>query len=249
MGSMPTPRLSIVIPAYNEEDRLPPTLGKLFDYLPQLSAPYEIIVADDGSRDATAAKVRNLQAAHPELVLISDGINRGRTGAVKLGVAAARGEFILETDADGSVAEEAIGRFMHTLESRPSLDAVFGSRELPDSHKALRQPPLRVFLGYGFIYLARLIFWMWGITDFALGFKMFRRATAEDLFAHQFERHIIAEAELVFAAAARGHTFVEMPVTWTDNADSRIHPIKEVFRSLVGLVRIRLRALRGAYRK
>ncbi|HEY4501839.1 MAG TPA: glycosyltransferase [Candidatus Paceibacterota bacterium] len=244
---MPEPHLSIVIPAYNEEARLPPTLQKLFAYLPPLGRPFEILISDDGSRDGTVAVVKGLQADHPELVLLSDGVNRGRTTAMRRGFEAARGEFILETDADGSVADEAIGRFMHKLESDPGLAAVFGSREMPGAHKALHQPPLRVFLGYGFIYLTRLVFWMWSSTDFALGFKMFRRAAARDIFAHQYEPHVVAEAELVFVAQYRKHKFVELPVTWTDNADSRIRPVREVFRSLVGLCRIRVRSLMGRY--
>ena len=243
------PYLSVVIPAYNEQDRLPPTLERLFAYLPTLGHAYEIIIVDDGSKDRTTEVVQELQAAHPELVLISDGINRGRTPTVQRGMAAARGVYILETDADGSVADEAIGRFLRELEQDSALSAAFGSRELPGSHKALWQPPLRVFLGYGFIYLTRFVFWMWSVTDFALGFKLFRADAARDMFAHQYEPHVVAEAELVYIAKVRGHRFVELPVTWTDNADSRIRPIREVFRSLVGLARIRMRSLTGAYHR
>ncbi len=244
---MSEPYLSIVIPAYNEETRLPPTLDKLFAYVPALGKPYEILVVDDGSRDKTVEVVRGLQALHPELVVLSDGINRGRTGAVKRGMAAARGTFILETDADGSVAEEAIGRFMQALEADPALSAVFGSREMAGARKAVDQPLLRVFLGYGFIYLTRLVFWMWRTTDFALGFKMFRRDAVQDIFARQFEPHVVAEAELVYVAKQRGHACIELPVVWTDNADSRIRPLREVFRSLIGLVRIRVRGWLGKY--
>lgn len=245
---MPEPYLSIVIPAYNEESRLPPTLERLFAYLPALGKPYEIIIVDDGSRDKTVEVVRALQAMHGELVLLADGINRGRTKAVKRGMAAARGAYILETDADGSVADEAIGRFLRALESNDTLSAVFGSREMLGARKAVDQPPLRVFLGYGFIYLTRLVFWMWRTTDFALGFKMFRHDAARDLFAHQFEPHVVAEAELVYVAKLRKHTCIELPVTWTDNADSRIRPLREIVRSLVGLMRIRWRGWSGGYR-
>lgn len=245
---MPEPFLSIVIPAYNEEGRLPPTLQRLFAYLPTLGRPFEIIVADDGSRDGTAGVVKKLQAAHPELVLLSDGINRGRTPAMRRGFAAARGEFILETDADGSVADEAIGRFLQKLESDPALAAVFGSREMQGSRVVVYQPPLRVFLGYGFLYLTRFLFGMWKITDFALGFKMFRREAARDIFAHQYEPYVVAEAEIIYVAKIRGHKFIEMPVTWTDDADSRIRPLREIVRSVLGLVRILWRSIAGTYR-
>lgn len=249
MNIVKEPYLSIVIPAYNEEKRLPPTLAKLFAYLPSIGKPFEIIVSDDGSKDGTADMVRGLQQEHPELVLLSDGINRGRTPAMRRGIEAARGELILETDSDGSVAEEAIGRCVAAFDADPSLACTFGSRELPASNIVKWQPPLRVFLGYGFLYLTRTIFWMWSVTDFALGFKMFRRTAALDIFAHQFERHIVAEAEIIYVAKKRGHRFIEIPVTWTDDEDSRIRVAREIYRSLVGLARIKLRSFSGAYRK
>jgi len=245
---MPEPYFSIVIPAYNEEHRLPPTLNKLFAYLPTLGKPFEIIVVDDGSKDATAAKVREMQAQYPELVLISDGINRGRTPTMRHGFASARGELILETDSDGSVAEEAIGRMVAAFDADASLQVALGSRELPESHIVVWQPPMRVFLGYGFLYLTRFVFWMWDITDFALGFKMFRKAAAQDIFAHQYEPYVVAEAEIIFIAKKRGYTYREFPVVWTDDADSRIRPLREIFRSLVGLTRIRMRGWFGYYR-
>lgn len=244
---MAQPYLSVVIPAYNEEKRLPPTLQTLFAYLPTLAVPYEVVVSDDGSTDATARIVRELSNTHAELVLLSDGVNRGRTTAMRRGIELARGELILETDSDGSVAEEAIGRCVAEFQKNPSLDCVFGSRELPESRILVWQPPLRVFLGYGFLYLTRLVFWMWRNTDFALGFKMFRAAAARDIFSHQYEKHLVAEAEIIYIANKRKHSFIEIPVTWTDDADSRIRPLREVFRSLVGLLRIRVRSLAGRY--
>lgn len=245
---MPGPYLSIVIPAYNEEGRLPPTLTKLFAYLPTLGKPFEIIVVDDGSKDRTAEVVRALQSAHPELVLLSDGINRGRTPAMRHGFASARGELILETDSDGSVAEEAIGRMVAAFDADASLQVALGSRELPESHIVVWQPPMRVFLGYGFLYLTRFVFWMWNITDFALGFKMFRKAAAQDIFVHQYEPYVVAEAEIIFIAKVRGYKYREFPVVWTDDADSRIRPLREIFRSLLGLTRIRMRGWFGYYR-
>ena len=242
------PYLSIVIPAYNEERRLPPTLHKLLAVLPSLGRPYEIIVVDDGSSDGTVEKVAELAQTHPEIRVLSDGQNRGRTVAVRRGMEAAQGDLLLETDADGSVAEEAVIRFVRAFENDPTLDAAFGSRELPASNIVVWQPPSRVFLGYGFLYLARLTLWMWDSTDFALGFKMFRREAARDILAHQYERHVVAEAEIIYVARVRGHRFVELPVTWTDDADSRIRPFREIIRSLIGLARIRVRALRGGYR-
>jgi dolichyl-phosphate beta-glucosyltransferase len=241
------PYLSVVIPAYNEERRLPPTVRRLSVYLPTLGIPYEIVVVDDGSTDGTVAQVRALEQEYPELRIIADGINRGRAPAVKYGVLQAKGELILETDSDGSVADEAIGRCVTAFAADPSLAAVFGSREMRDSHIVVWQPPLRVFFGYGFLYLTRILFRMWHITDFALGFKMFRRSAAHDIFAHQYEPFIVAEAEIIYVTAHRGHHFMEIPVTWTDDADSRIKPFREIGRSLLGLLRILVRSFLGKY--
>lgn len=114
--SMKDPHLSIIIPVYNEVNRLPRTLDSLFSYLPKLERTYEIVVVDDGSLDTTKSLVENIIKTHPEVRLISYTPNRGRGYAVKQGVLGARGEIILETDADGSVADEAIGRFLRAFD-------------------------------------------------------------------------------------------------------------------------------------
>ena len=128
--------------------------------------------------------VRQLQIQNNNLVLVSDGINRGRGEAVRIGVSKARGDLILVTDADGSVADEAIGRFVAAFDSDAELQAVFGSREMRGAVILGAQPYMRWLLGYVFIYLARFLFLLWHVTDFTLGFKMFRSAAARDIFAH-----------------------------------------------------------------
>ena len=242
------PKLSVVIPAYNEEKRLPRTIDRLLSYLPTLNISWEILVVDDGSRDGTVQYVQGVAATHKEVRIISDGKNRGRGGAVKIGVKEAKGEFILETDSDGSVADEAIGRCLDAFEKDPTLDAIFGSRELKESKIMEWQPPMRVFLGYGFIYLARIVFFMWNITDFTLGFKMFRANAARDIFANQFDPNYFAEAEIVFVADKRGYKYIEIPVIWTNDLDSRIKPMRDVFRTLQGMGKVLLRWIAGAYR-
>ncbi|HYF05876.1 MAG TPA: glycosyltransferase [Patescibacteria group bacterium] len=242
-------QLSVIIPAYNEENRLPPTLKRLVPYLRSLNITFEVIIVNDGSKDETAARVNELAKEFPEIKLVDDGFNRGRTGAMRRGIEVARGEILLETDSDGSVHDEAIGRFFRELERDSELAALFGSREIAGSKIALQQPWLRVFLGKGFIYLARLVLGMWHFSDFALGFKMIRRDAAAKIFAVQKEKHLVAESEIVYLAHLFNMKYQELPVTWTDNADSRINPFKEVYRSLVGLLRIKLRGIFGHYQK
>ncbi len=242
------PLLSLVIPAYNEEKRLPKTLQRTVPYLQGEHVSFEVIVVDDGSTDATLAVVQELAGKYPEIRLVSDGANHGRGAAVKKGIFESRGSLILETDADGSVADEAIIRFVERFENDTELDVIFGSRELPESRIVLWQPPLRIFLGYGFLFLARALFWMWRTTDFTLGFKMYRRLAAHDVFKHQFDHYYVAEAEKVFVTKIRGHHFIELPVTWTDDPDSRIRPVRDVFRSLKGMTLILIRFVQGKYR-
>ena len=240
-------KLSIIIPAFNEQNRLPPTLHRLFRYLPGLGCSYEIIVADDGSIDQTAELVRQLQNQNDNLVLVSDGINRGRGEAVRIGVSKARGDLILVTDADGSVADEAIGRFVAAFDSDAELQAVFGSREMRGAVILGAQPYMRWLLGYVFIYLSRLLFSLWHVTDFTLGFKMFRLAAARDIFAHQYDPFFLAEAELVYVAHIRRHRNIELPVAWTDSTDSKVNPLRDVGRSLIGLLQILYRRFTGMY--
>lgn len=242
------PYLSVIIPVYNEERRIRKTLERMLPYLRSQGRTFEILIVDDGSRDRTVEVVAEAALQYPELRLVGDGTNRGRGGAVKFGIRHARGELILETDADGSVADEAIGRFMAQFEADPELDAVFGSRKMEGARIVLWQPWYRVFLGYGFLYLARCAFWMWSTTDFILGFKMYRREAARDIFAHQFDPYYVAEAEKVFVAKLRGHKAIELPVTWTDDPDSRVRPVRDSLRSLKGIAAIYVRLLSGRYR-
>lgn len=239
--------LSIIIPAFNEENRLPPTLHRLFRYLPGLDCSYEIIVADDGSIDQTADLVRQLQTQNNNLLLVSDRINRGRGEAVRIGISKAQGDLILVTDADGSVADEAIGRFVAAFDSDAELQAVFGSRELKGAIILGPQPLMRWFLGYVFLYLSRVLFSLWHVTDFTLGFKMFRSEAARDIFSHQYDPFFLAEAELVYVAHIRQHRNIELPVAWTDSKDSRVNPIRDVARSLIGMLRILYRRFAGMY--
>lgn len=245
---MNEPHLSIIIPAYNEVSRLPRTLDSLFSYLPKLERTYEILIVNDGSADGTKELVENIIKTHPEVRLISYSPNRGRGYAVKRGVLEAKGDIILETDADGSVADEAIGRFLRAFDSDSSLQAVFGSREMEGARIAERQPPLRVFLGYMFILLAKILFWMWNVSDFTLGFKMFRREAARDIFARQYNIYYLAEAEIIYVAEKRGFKWIQLPVTWVDNKDSRVNPFIETLRSLFGIVQVLVNSLVGKYK-
>lgn len=231
-------KLSIVIPAYNEEKRLPRTLDKIIAYLSQYcKESYEIIIVDDGSRDRTAEIVGGYAKKYPFMHLIKKAGNAGRGAAVRDGIKEATGEIILETDADGSVEEEAILRFLNFFEKNKDVDVIIGSRNMAGAEILTPQPFLRVFLGYGFLYLARILF-NWSITDFTLGFKMFRQEAAKDIFAHQLDNQYLAEAEIVVVAGSRNWRLKELPVFWTDFRESKVHPLRDSWRSLSGMIKL-----------
>ncbi|MEQ1919005.1 MAG: bifunctional glycosyltransferase/class I SAM-dependent methyltransferase, partial [Elusimicrobiota bacterium] len=230
---------SIVIPAFNEELRLPGMLERLS--AATRGADAEILIVDDGSSDRTA----EIAAAAGARVLSLER-NGGRGAAVRAGIAAASGELILEMDADGSVDFEAIGRFAAYLDRYPGVDALSGSRNADGAVIAVPQPILRVFLGNGFLYAARAVFG-WDVTDFTLGFKMFRREAALDVIRHQFDCGYLAEAELLVAARGRGWRVVELPVRWVEYGGSRIRPLLESWRSFWGLLGMLWRDARGDY--
>lgn len=243
-------RLSLVIPAYNEELRLPSTLDRTLGFLSaHFPHTYEIIVVDDGSKDGTTSVVDDFASRFPGKVrLISYHPNQGRGVAVRKGVEAATSDYILETDADGSVDEEAILRFYQFLEANPEVQAAMGSRNAPGAKILTYQSPLRVFLGEVFILFAWLFFGFKS-SDYVLGFKMFRRDAAKDIFSHQYDNHYLAEAEVMYVAHKREWKFVELPVLWTDFKNSRVRPIQESIRTFGGLFKIKKRALRSMYEK
>lgn len=244
---MTMPELSIVIAVLNEEKRLPRTLHRLLEYLTRAGLRFEIIIVNDGSIDGTVGKVLDFSRETGGVVkLLSHFPNFGRGISIREGVLSARGEIILETDADCSVDPEAILRFLAEFKKRPDLDVIFGSRQMAGA-TVTNKPTIRVFLGYGFIYLAKIMLWSWRTTDFTLGFKMFRKKSAQDIFAHQYDNHFAAEAEIVYVAKVRGWRIAELPVTWTDNRDSRVRPLRDSFRSFRGILKILLNRLAGKY--
>lgn len=241
--------LSIIIPAYNEENRLPPTLTRVINFLhPHYRGIFEIMVMDDGSEDGTDKCVNAFTIQYPQVHCIRFEKNQGRGVVVRRGVEMAKGDLILEMDADGSVDVEAIGRFVEYMNTHTDVNMLIGSRNIEGARIVQRQPILRIILGNLFFTLAWIMFG-WDFQDRVNGFKMFRKFAARDIFAHQYETGFLAEAELVVIAEQRGWKYELLPVVWTDNRDSRIRPLRESWRSFWGMFAILKRARQGAYRK
>ena len=244
---MGEPQLSVVVPAYNESGRIGATLDAIVAYLAAEGVDGEVVVVDDGSADGTADVVARYADAHPAVRLESYGGNRGKGYAVRHGVLASRGAEVLFCDADGSTPMSEAAKVLAPLRAGDA-DVAIGSRELPESDLARPQPSYRRLMGWVFRWLVRLIV-VRGFRDTQCGFKAFRREAAAAVFERQTLDGFAFDVELLFIARRLGYRVVEVPVRWLDSPDSRVRPGRDSLRMLLDLIRIRLRALRGAYRR
>lgn len=240
--------LSVIIPAYNEEKRLPRTLEKVFKHLAEsFLADYEVVVANDGSKDHTAQVVRELVSQYPSLKLLDYKINRGRGAVCQAAVHEASGKYLLIIDADGSTDVKDITPFYNYLASHPEVDILTGSRDIAGAKILTPQPVFRIFLNKIFLLMAKVLFG-WPMHDRVNGFKMFRREAALDIYPHQTETSFFAEAELIYIADIRGWQVRELPIVWNDDRDSKVKPFKEAWRSFWSMFKIFLRGKRGVYK-
>ena len=237
--------LSVVIPAFNEAGRISAPLVAIAEHLACMALTAEILVVDDGSRDATWEVVRRLA---PELPVALRGIrcprNRGKGHAIKVGFQAARGERILFSDADLSTPIACAQSLLDALDA--GADIAIGSRKAPGASISVRQPFLREALGRGFTTLVRLL--GVDVTDVTCGFKAFRAEPGKWLFERVRVFDWSFDAEVLFLAHREGHRIVEVPVEWHDEAGTKVDLKRDVLASLIGLARIRWNGIRGAYR-
>ena len=235
-----TVKLSIVIPAYNEEARLGPTLEAICAYLASAGRSHEIIVVDDGSQDGTAELVRQWQASHPVIRLIRNEGNRGKGYSVRCGALAARGQVVLFADADNSTPIEQAEQLVARLEE--GYDIAIGSRGLPESDLAVRQPVYREQMGKLFGRLMRLLTGL-PFRDSQCGFKAFKRDVVQRLFPLLTVDRFAFDTELLFVAVKRfGYRVAEVPVRWVNSPDTRLNALTDSARMLWDLLRVRRQA-------
>lgn len=238
-----TETLSIVIPAYNEAQRLPATLDRILAYLEQspVSVP-EILVVDDGSRDGTAALV---EAKGGIVRLVSNPGNRGKGYAVRHGMLAATGDWILSTDADLSAPIEELDNLMAAARRENAVVAI-GSRALDRKLVKVHQPVMREISGRAFNIAMRLITGL-PFRDTQCGFKLFRRDAAREIFPRQIEEGFSFDVEDLLIARVLGLRSIEVPVEWSNVEGTKVS-LTQGMKSFTDLVRIRARALRGNYK-
>ena len=232
------PRLSVVIPAFNEAIRLPPYLDEVVGFLDGRGEPYEVLVVDDGSTDDTAAAVRRLAGHHPTVRLLPLGRNRGKGAAVRAGMLAAVGTVRLFTDADGATPIAELKRLEPALAG--GADIAIGSRALSDPAVTIRTRPHRVAAGRVFNWLvARL--GLRGVADSQCGFKLFTASAAEALFGALQTAGFAFDVELLLRAQAAGHRVVEVAVNWADQQGSKVGVLRSGPGMLVQVVQARWR--------
>jgi dolichyl-phosphate beta-glucosyltransferase len=236
-----TPALSVIVPAYNEEQRLPPSLRRLREFLQGRGQSFEIVVVDDGSRDQTVAAAE--AAGGPETRVLRGDRNRGKGHAVRTGMLAARGERRLMSDADLSTPIEEIARLEQALDA--GADVAIGSRALQGSRIEVRQSAFRESAGRAFNVLVRALL-LPGIRDTQCGFKLWTAAAAQAAFDPLRLPGFSFDVEALYVARRRGLRIAEVPVVWRNDAASRVSGLSGA-TAFADLARIRWNALAGRY--
>jgi glycosyltransferase involved in cell wall biosynthesis len=233
---------SIIIPAYNEENRLPSTLERLSQFLQKQPFASEIIVVENGSEDRTF-EIAQQFAVGKQNVHVLRSERRGKGLAIRQGVTAASGEYIFLCDADLSMPVEEISKFIPP--QLPGVDIAIASREAPGSVR-YNEPYYRHFTGRVFNTLIRLLV-LPRLQDTQCGFKCIRAQVARDIFSYQTLTGWAFDVELLYIARHRGYQIVEIPIHWYFNGDSKISIVRDSLRMFLDLLRIRRNALRGLY--
>ena len=236
------PFLSIVIPAYNEENRLPNTLEQVFHFLAKQPFASEILVVENGSDDRTF-EIAQKFADRLQSVRVLRSEQRGKGLAIQHGVMAAVGEYVFMCDADLSMPVEEISKFIPP--QLENVDIAIASREAPGSIR-YNEPYYRHFTGRVFNTLIRFLV-LPGLQDTQCGFKCMRAQVAREIFPYQTLTGWAFDVELLYIARLHGYRIVEIPIDWYFNADSKISVLRDSLRMFLDLLRIRRNARRGLY--
>jgi len=235
---------SIIIPAYNESQRISASLDRILAYIAEQHWGAEIIVVNDGSRDNTAEIVREYAKTHTMVRLIENPGNRGKGYTVRNGMMQAHGDILLFTDADLSSPIEESKKLFAAIDR--GADVTFGSRWLQAELQTERQPIHRQVFGRIFNLLLRIILGL-KYKDTQCGFKAFTRKAAHQIFARQTIDRWGFDPEILFLAEKFGYKVAEVPVEWAHDDRSKINPVTDGFKMFVEMLRVRWADMTGKY--
>lgn len=239
--------LSILIPVYNEENKIRNSLQKIINYLNGKDLSYEIVIVNDGSTDRSIEIVRNFfkESNNPPHTILYFEKNRGKGFAIKQGMLASRGEYVLFLDADLSGSIEEIDKFLPFFES--DYDVLIGLRKLREVSASKKTLFGRGVLGAGFLLIGKL-FLNLKVWDITCGFKCYKKHTVKPIFSKQLIDGWAFDAENLFLAKKQGFKVKTIPIHWTHyDGDSKVKIARDVLRSGWELLKIRINDLKGHY--
>ncbi len=239
---MNNPFLSIVIPAHNEESRLPRTLGQIFDFLENQSYSSEVLIVENGSSDRTLELAQEFALKHPNLILFQEH-QRGKGNAVQQGMLKAKGQYRFICDADLSMPIEEIQKFIPP--TLTDFDVAIGSREAPGAIR-YNEPSYRHLGGRAINFIIRLSI-LPGLNDTQCGFKCFSAEAAETIFRQQTLPGWSFDIENLFIARRKKLRIKEIPIQWYYDPDSKVSAIRDALQMISDIFRIHLNAIRGKY--
>lgn len=237
--------LSVIIPTYNEEKRLPSTLASIDGYLSRQDYDYEILVVDNGSTDRTAEVVKNLESQIKGLKLVQGSPGWGKGFAVKLGMLGAKGDFRVFTDADNSTSINQIEKMWP--EFNYGYDIVIGSRDVKGAVLDPPQPFLRnAILGEGFKLFRKIVLGLWTIEDTQCGFKGFSKKATESIFPKSLISHFAFDPEILVIGKRLGYKIKEIPLLWKNDLESKVK-FKSIIKMAIDLIKIKINLIKGLY--
>lgn len=239
---MSTPLLSIIIPAHNEESRLPRTLPQIFSFLEKQNYSSEVLIVENGSTDHTFEIAQQYALQQPALFIHHEE-QPGKGNAIRRGMLEARGEYHFICDADLSMPIEEVLKFIPPALN--DFDIAIGSREAPGAIR-YNEPPYRHLGGRAINFLIRLLI-LPGLNDTQCGFKCFRAETTKFIFQQQTLTGWSFDIELLFLARRKKLKIKEIPIQWYFDPESKVNAIRDALRMIGDIFRIHINVLRGRY--
>ena len=241
---MAHPRLSIVIPAFNESARIEDALERVMSCVAERRWDAEVVVVDDGSKDNTAEIVHQWMVRYPRLHLVQNPGNKGKGYSVRNGLLQAAGDIVMFTDADLSAPMEEAERLIAAIED--GADVAIGSRWMDRTRQTIHQPLYRQFFGRCFNWITRTVMGL-PFKDTQCGFKAFKRPAAQVIFRLQTIERWGFDPEILFIARKLKYVIREVPVTWGHDERSRMSYLKDGMKMLEEMAAIRINSLAGRY--